>query len=82
MTSAAYHHEMQAARRDVVELCELLLNPDGKPLSGPALCRDLSLQELMQAIGLATMTHDALLRAAKARESTLSPRQPQGEEST
>ena len=72
MISATYRHEMQAARRDVVELCELLLNPDGKSLAGPVECRDLSLKELMQAIGLATMTHDALLRAAKARESTSS----------
>jgi len=82
MTSPTYRHEIQAARRDIVHLCELLLKPGVTPRFGPVECRDLSLKELMTAIGLATMTHAALLRAAKARESTLSPHQTQGEEST
>lgn len=53
--SPLYSRQMEAARRDVVELCEMLLNPD------------LTITELALAIGLATMAHDALLRAAQAQ---------------
>lgn len=64
---ASYRRELAAARRDAVELCELLLNPDNRPICALTEKRDPSLRELMTALGLATMARDALLRAAKAR---------------
>ncbi len=56
--SATYRRQMQAALGDAAELV-VLLERHG----------ELTLVELMTAIGLATMAHDALLRAAAARSS-------------
>lgn len=56
-----YRRQMEAARRDAAELCELLLNPDR-----------LRIAQLAEAIGLATMVCDALLRAVQAQAAETS----------
>ena len=58
MPSATYRHQLAIAQRDAAELNKLL-----------ARAEDPTIDELMAAIGLATLARTALLRAAEAREA-------------
>lgn len=56
--------ELSHARRDAIELRDLLVDH---------ALEELTLRQIMTGIGLATVTRDALMRAAAARETEKSP---------
>jgi hypothetical protein len=59
--SSTYQREMEHAQRDAGELRDILIAPSSTGI-------ELTRAELMEAIGLASATREALMRAAVARE--------------